>query len=84
MLQTHGPSGPCAPCGVTRISAVFWRRSSAFTFHSDLRYQASIAQPRAQPGQTDGVGFRYHTRALYMKSFASSAPTGQMSITLSE
>ena len=41
-------------------------------------------QPRSQPGQTDGVGFRYQTRALYWNDFDSSAPTGQRSMTLSE
>ena len=41
-------------------------------------------QPRSQPGHTDGVGFRYQTRALCRKGRDSSAPTGQMSMTLSE
>ena len=41
-------------------------------------------QPREQPGHTEAVGFRYQTRALCRKERDRSAPTGQMSITLSE
>ena len=40
------------------------RGSSALSFHSGLRCQICTLQPRAQPGQTEGVGSRYQTRDL--------------------
>ena len=43
-----------------------------------------MLQPVLQPGQIDGVFFRYQTRTLKRKSRSVSAPTGQMSTTLTE
>ena len=64
LLQIHGPFTAGFSSGVMRSMLTFLRGSSALSFHSDLRCQIWIVQPRAQPGQTDGVGFRYQTRAL--------------------
>ena len=84
MLQIHGPFTAGFSSGVTRAMLVFCRGSSALSFHSGLRCQSLTVQPRAQPGQTEGVPFRYQTRALWRNDRESSAPTGQMSTTLSE
>jgi hypothetical protein len=70
--------------GVTRSILALRRGSSALSFHSGLRCQIWTVQPRAQPGQTEGVGLRYQTRALYRNGFDNSAPTGQRSMMLSE
>ncbi len=84
MLQIQGPLTCGFSSGVTRSMLTFWRGSSALSFHSGLRCQICTVQPRAQPGQTEGVGLRYQTRALYRNGRESSAPTGQRSMTLSE
>ena len=84
MLQIQGPLTAGFSSGVTRSMLTFFRGSSALSFHSGLRCQIWTVQPRAQPGQTDGVGSRYQTRALYRNGRDSSAPTGQRSMTLSE
>ncbi len=64
LLQIHGPLTCGFSSGVTRSIRVFFRGSSAWSFHSGLRCQSCTVQPRAHPGQTDGVGFRYQTRDL--------------------
>ena len=84
MLQIHGPLTAAFSSGVTRAMLTFCCGSSARSFHSGLRCHRLTVQPRAQPGQTDGVGFRYHTRAFCRNERDRSAPTGQMSTTLSE
>src|SRR3989338_11039646 len=43
-----------------------------------------MLQPREQPGHTEFVAPKYHTRHLNRKSRSVSAPTGQMSTTLPE
>ena len=84
MLQIHGPFTAGFSSGVTRAMLVFCFGSSARRCHSALRCQMLTEQPRSQPGHTEGVGFRYQTRALCRNGLDSSAPTGQMSMTLSE
>src|SRR4030095_15326885 len=84
LLQIHGPLTAGFSSGVTRSMLTFFAGSSVWTFHSALRCQICTVQPRAHPGQIEGVGFRYQTRALYRNDRDSKAPTGQISITLSE
>ena len=84
LLQIHGPFTAGFSSGVMRAMLVFCRWSSDFRNHSGLRCQTWIVQPRAQPGHTDGVGFRYQTRDLCRNCRDCSAPTGQMSTMLSE
>jgi hypothetical protein len=84
LLQIHGPLTAGLSSGVTRSMRAFCCWSRCLSCHSLLRCQMLMLQPRSQPGQTDGVGFRYQTRAWCSRGRDSSAPTGQMSITLSE
>jgi hypothetical protein len=84
LLQIHGPLTAGLSIGVTRATLTFCCGSSARSAHSGLRCHRLTVQPRAQPGHTDGVGFRYHTRDFCRNERDSSAPTGQMSTTLSE
>ncbi len=64
MLQIQGPLTSGFSRGVTRSILALACGSSAWSFHSALRCQIDTEQPRAQPGHTDGVGFRYQTRDL--------------------
>ena len=84
LLHTQGPFTSGVSRGVTRSSRWLSAGSSAVSFQSALRCQRSTVHPRAHPGHTDGVASVYHTRALARSLRASSAPTGQMSTTLSE
>ena len=84
LLQIHGPLTAGFSRGVTRSMRAFAAGSSRFSFQAFLRCQMSTLQPRSQPGQIEGVGSRYQTRALCRNGRDSSAPTGQRSMTLSE